>query len=266
MSYEVKVIADSLAPSGVRLTTLQVTFPRIVLAEMNTHRDFSRNSASSRAIPVEKMIKRVIEDPFIPIHWGKNQKGMQADEELTPSQQERAVSAWLVARDMAVDRAKTLTNMGIHKQITNRLLEPFLWHTAIISSTRWSNFYAQRCHPDAMPEIRRAAEMMRDAMDVTAPRKMALGEWHLPYIQSDEGDIPVNDLCRISVARCARVSYLTQEGHRVISEDLKLFDRLVNGMHWSPFEHVASACMNEFPSGNFHGWNQFRKAFAHECR
>ncbi len=133
MSYQAKVIADSVAKhTGLRLTTLEVTFPRIVLSEFNTHRVFSRNSASSRAIPVSKQIDKVMDDPFVPIYWGKNQKGMSADQELTPEEQEVAIDYWLNARDQAVAHARDMSHYGVHKQLTNRLLEPFMWQTCIV--------------------------------------------------------------------------------------------------------------------------------------
>lgn len=267
MGYEVKVIADNMAPSGVRLTTLQCTYPRIVHSEMMTHRDFSRNSASSRAIPVEKMIERVLTDPFIPIYWGKNQKGMQAIEELSEEEQKDAVALWLVARDNAVNSVCDMLEKRVHKQIVNRLLEPFLWHTVIISATRWSNFFAQRCHPDAQPEIQRAAYMMRDAMQESVPAYISSGAWHLPYIQPDDCSLTPKELRMVSVARCARVSYLSQEGVRDHIADFDLYERLESGMHFSPFEHVAQAsCDPDYRSGNFHGWRQMRKGIANECR
>lgn len=283
MAYECKIIADSLAPNGRRLTTFQVTFPRIILAEINTHRAFSRNSASSRAIPVEKMIAKVQEDPFIPIYWGKNQKGMQAGEELTELVQRCCMDSWLIARDHAVIAAGLLLHHGVHKQITNRLLEPFLWHTAIISATDYANFFAQRCHPDAQPEIRRIAEMMRDAYDAGEPDEAIEGDphyWHLPYASGTldgrylgnygspyHGGIEIAK--KVSVARCARVSYLTQDGEYSIEADLALYDRLVQGSHWSPFEHIAQPGSEAEPmlrSGNFRGWTQFRKQFKDKNR
>ena len=151
MSYSAKVLADSISPDGVRLTTMEVTFPRIVLAEFNTHRMFSRNSASSRAIPVEKMIQRVLDDPFSPVWWGKNQSGMQAAEELSGEALRLARQHWLDARDFAIScvRLFQAPEISLHKQIANRLLEPFLWHTVVVTATEWENFFALRCHKDA---------------------------------------------------------------------------------------------------------------------
>jgi thymidylate synthase ThyX len=260
--------------------------PRIVLAEFNTHRVFSRNSASSRAIPVEKMIERVQTDPFIPLYWGKNQKGMQSGEELSEEEQGRARNAWLIARDRAVEQALCMVRRGVHKQITNRLLEPFLWHTVIVTATEWSNFFAQRCHPDAMPEMRLTAEAMRHAMEASTPRPLDYGRWHRPYLLFEQQSItelssvdrPLKDTAeanKVSVARCARVSYLQHDGTRSVDKDLELFERLTTGGHWSPFEHVARPINDVAPestqeyagwSGNFRGWHQFRKDFPNENR
>jgi thymidylate synthase ThyX len=283
MVYCSKVVQHSVSRHDIELMTLEVTLPRIVLAEFNTHRQFSRNSASSRAIPVKKMIERVEQDPFIPIWWGKNQKGMQAAEELSPPEIEKAKRLWLQARDNAVRTVKTLSGitpsqtldaddnlevirLDVHKQIANRLLEPFLWQTVIVTATEWSNFFAQRCHRDAQPEIRMIADMMRDTMVSSVPQEIEDDEWHLPYLQKDERSIDLELQKELSVARCARVSYLTQNGEREHEADYLLFKRLTEGMHWSPFEHVARPLAANIPSGNFVGWHQFRKDFATESR
>ena len=252
MSYEAKVLADSIA-QGVRLTTLQVTFPRIVLAEFNTHRMFSRNSASSRAIPVEKNIERILADPFIPAAFGANQKGMQSGEALSRADQEQAGEAWYDAMKQAVSHAKALSKIGVHKQWANRLLEPFAWHTVIVTATEWENFFALRCSPEAQPEIRTIAEMMREAMVASTPANLVPGEWHLPFI--DDRDVSRNppregwerpydklsieNAVKLSVARCARVSYLTHDGKRDVEADIALYERLLKSGHMSPFEHAA---------------------------
>lgn len=270
MGYECKILLDSLAPCGSRLVTFQITFPRIVLAEFNTHRLLSRNSASSRAIPVEKRIAAVEADPFVPEQFGRNQKGMQAGEALDGEAAAKAKMQWLFAAKAAVTWAGAMASTGVHKQIANRLLEPFLWHTVVVSATEWENFFAQRCHPAAQPEIRMIAEMMRTAYEESAPVRMLAGSWHMPYVSLREEPelFGFNDeqWRRISVARCARVSYLTQDGRRDLAEDLALFDRLASAkpMHASPFEHVATALAEPEESGNFIGWRQYRKLFGEE--
>lgn len=279
MSYSARVLADSVSPAGVRLTTLEVTFPRIVLAEFNTHRMLSRNSASSRAIPVENRIAAVEADPFIPVAFGRNRRGMQAVEALEGADAAAAEETWMEACRIAVYRAKQLASLGVHKQLANRLLEPFLWHTVVVTATEWSNFFALRCNPDAQPEIRTAAELMRSARDSSEPRAVAAGEWHLPYLDAEENvDVLARHLAPalVSSARCARVSYLTQDGRRDPAEDLKLADRLLAAGHMSPFEHAArpldrSRDVGRYDLGssrpfvgNFAEWVQLRKTIRHE--
>jgi thymidylate synthase ThyX len=264
--YHCSVLADSLAPNGQRLTTLLITFPRIVLAELNTHRQKSRNSASSRAIPVEKMIRMVEENPFVPEYWGKNQKGMQAETELNALEQSAAGKVWLEARDKAVDQARKLLAIGVHKQLTNRLLEPFMWHTVIVSATDWRNFLALRTHKDAQPEIRRIAVMMQDVLATHQPESVPLGSWHLPLVdETERKTLDPEQLRMISAGRCARVSYLTHDGKRDPVADMALAQRLADSGHMSPFEHVATPCPSAEPVGNFTGWWQLRKSMPNEA-
>ncbi len=173
MAFECKILADSLAPCMKRLTTFEVTYPRIIHSEVLTHRMLSRNSASSRAIPVEKLIQRVVDDPFIPVYIGANQKGMQAGEELSEEARASAVTLWLSARNKAVDHARMLTNIGVHKQVVNRIIEPWMWITVIVSATEWDNFYGLRCHKDAEPHFQLIARMMRDAQAASEPRAVS---------------------------------------------------------------------------------------------
>jgi len=282
MSYKAEVLLDSISEAGARLTTMEVTFPRIVLAEFNTHRMFSRNSASSRAIPVKKQLERVMTDPFIPVYWGKNQSGMQASAELVGKEREAAIRDWLTARDHAVEQANRLLNTEVHKQITNRLLEPFMWQTVIVSSTEWDNFFALRANKDAQPEIRTVAEMMLERFTSSEPTLIRKGEWHLPLIQPEErdGHFEKSESARkISTARCGRVSYLTHDGKRDLAADITLYERLVTGGHMSPLEHVATPsfyvpAVSDFGDvhspqsnwiGNFHGWKQLRKFIPSEA-
>ncbi len=184
--YECRIEKDSITQYGERLTTFVCTFPRIVLAELNTHKMISKSSASSRAIPVKTQIDRLTSDPFYPVHWGKNQKGMQADQELGEEEIANAKRIWYRAGRVAVDFAQELMEAGVHKQITNRLLEPFMWHTAIITATEWSNFFHLRDHKDAQPEIRQIAGMMNELYRAGRP-KLIMSGWHAPFVE-EEGD------------------------------------------------------------------------------
>lgn len=214
------------------------------------------------------MLTRVREDPFIPHYWGKNQKGMQANSEVSSEDQDHAKSEWVEASLSAIGVAKALADLGIHKQITNRLLEPFMWHTVIVTATEYENFFALRCHPDAQPEIRRIAEMMRELYKNSTPEFRDFGGWHLPLIQDDETDVfklGIESAKKISAGRCARVSYLTHDGKRDPQADIELCERLHSSGHMSPLEHVATPVKSEDFIGNFKGWKQFRKELVGEA-
>jgi thymidylate synthase ThyX len=258
LTYNARVLLDSVSPAGVRLTTMEVTFPRFILAEINTHRVFSRSSASSRAVPTRKMIERVMQSPVLPAEWGKNQPGMSASEAISPAEEARARELWLHARDVAVETAQALAELKVHKQVVNRVLEPFLWHTAIVSATEWENFFALRCAPNAQPEMQAAAKLMRSALSSSNPRRVEIGAWHLPLVQDDERGLDPELQKQISVARCARVSYLTHEGKRDVEKDVQLFARLKDDRHLSPFEHVATPSGDASFHANFRGWKQMR--------
>lgn len=257
-----KIIADSISPDGVRLTTFEVTCHRFVLAEFNTHRTLSRNSASSRAIPLWKQLGRVRTDPAEPLVWASEQKGMQGGDEVPLHVQAEASQVWLEkAAEAAIEAAHHLGEIGVHKSIANRLLEPFMWHTIVCTATAWENFFDQRCSPLAQPEIKAVADLMREAYEDSKPTPLDEGEWHLPYIADDDTDtwlqlrdydlahggkedpdVLTQACVKVSAARCARVSYLTQDGKRDIEQDLTLYERLVSAQppHWSPLEHVAT--------------------------
>lgn len=262
MSYDVKIIADSVSPSGARITTFQLMYPRMVHSEMMTHRIFSRNAGSTRAIPTEKMIQWILDDPAIPVYWGKNQKGMQATEELTESQINLCKFDWLNARNDAVYYAKALIEEGVHKQIVGRILEPFAHINVVVTSTSFDNFFALRCHKDAQPEMQVLAVKMARAYRDSVPDELEPHMWHLPYVTSDDVMQFNEENClKISTARCCRVSYLTVDGKPSDPEaDMKLHDQLQANGHWSPFEHPAMCSLKgDYRSGNFVGWFQYRQ-------
>lgn len=268
--YRSKVVAHSVAPSGKEIVTLEVEFPRFILAEFNTHRMFSRNSASSRAIPIEKQLEKLEEDPFIPEYWGAAQKGMSADHTVDDDTVEQSELVWMKAIQVAAQCAQLLRTMGIHKQTANRLLEPFMWHTAIVTATEWDNFFALRISPHAQPEIRTIAELMKESIELSTPRRIGYGDWHLPYISPEEDQDAfthdhLTELKWISAGRCARVSYLTHDGIRDRQADIALAKSLEANGHMSPFEHIATPLGSAWQtSGNFHGWSQMRKFLANE--
>lgn len=308
MSHEqitAKVIEHSIRHDGKRhsrcefwgeLVTLQLQYPRFIHAEFMTHRVFSRNAASSRAIPVAKMIAQVRDNPAMPIHWGKNQPGMQAREEHdapvaleipmafdNPSDEPlftfdrtllTAKEAWFEAASRAAQVAQAMSEAGYHKQVVNRLLEPFQLMQVVVTATEWNNFFELRAHPDAQPEIQALAVAMHQAMHASTPvyrppeNSVTADGWHLPYVSAQERADFERDplkLARFSAARCARVSYLNHDGSNPNQEeDLKLFDRLVGSrpLHASPIEHQACALAGGWEqSNNFRGWEQFRWMF-----
>jgi len=266
-----KVIADSVTEAGHRLTTIEATFHRFILAEVNTHRVLSRNSASSRARPVEKVLQDVMDNPAIPVKWASRQRGMSGGDEIFNTWE--AESTWLNARDLAVSEARKLLNMDVHKSIVNRLLEPFSWHTAILSGTSWGNLIGLRANPTAQPEFQELAYKIQDAINGSIPQRLDTGEWHTPYITEDDEDLSLKETLQVSAARCARVSYLTHDGQRNPAKDLELYERLVsaNPKHSSPLEHVATPWpfnvaewdkrrqLGERPKlGNLIGWRSLR--------
>jgi hypothetical protein len=253
------VVADSISPEGSRLTTMIVVIHRFVLAEFNTHRVFSRNSASSRAIPLHKTIKRVLEDPAIPVEWAAERPGMQGGKEVTRWKRWLAVRLWLALRLVAVLAVKGLGAIGIHKSIGNRLLEPWMWHTIICTSTEWDGFWHQRVSPLAQPEIHVAAQEMLIAYSNSRPTPLGYGEWHRPLSEA-EGDLLF--LLKQSAACCARVSTNNHDGRKSHEADEGLFDKLYEAdpMHASPFEHQATpdAEPGRPRFGNLYGWDQWR--------
>jgi thymidylate synthase ThyX len=292
------IIADSLNEFGDRLTTFVLVFPRIVLAEFNTHRMISKNSASSRAIPFKTMLKKVQDEPFVPIAWQSEHKGMQGENYITEtSRVNNCVNLWLAARDQAIIHASALStgqygtsnggvfnyDISVTKQLCNRLLEPFLYHTVICTGTEWENFFALRAHPQAEIHIADLAHKMLLAYNESRPKSLKEGQWHIPF--GDTFDITrlaqlrismsgsyeewidlkeLEDLkVQIATARCARVSYLNFEGKDDYLADIKLHDILQSSGHMSPFEHCAQAMNTDLRdsawSGNFHGFEQYRK-------
>lgn len=278
MKINAEIIEDSVAPSSARLTTFILTFPRFILPEFNTHRAFSRNASPSRAIPVTKQILSVETEPFIPLAFNKNAKGMQGGENLTEKEQSEAVKEWIVARDAAVLSAKALLKLGVAKQYANRILEPFAWSKVILTATEFSNFFALRYHSMAQPEICELAKQMWEAYCNSEPKILKEGEWHLPFVTKEdsinvlsgfniEAEDVVNQLIRASVARCARVSFLNHEGKKPsFEEDNQLYHRLVGSapIHASPAEHQGQAHSQLSWSGNFKGWIQYRKLLENE--
>ena len=326
--YSAEIVADSISEAGHRLISVEVTMARFVLAELNTHRQFSRNSASSRAIPLLKQLNRILDKPYIPRQWGENIAGMSSNEVLPAEEAATADRIWqqalgyaalcasnliggldnlkdadcqqaieaAVGKNFDYSQVEVLKNSKVHKQFVNRLLEPFMHHTVLITATEWANFFGLRIDSHAQPEIRRAAELIKEAIDNSQPQSLVEGQWHLPYIDpalketyADRPEI----LKKVAVARSARLSYLNQQKHqeslaqgqsleKIVEQDIQLFENLVNNGHMSPLEHAATPFTEadwqnirrlqadlskghylikeiEFHA-NFRGWHQYRKS------
>lgn len=269
-----KIIQDSISPAGVRITTMELEYPRFIHSEFMTHRVFSRNAASSRAIPIAKMIEQVRNRPARPEEWGTNQAGMQAGEVLKSNDAFVAKEAWNDAARSACESAEKLQALGLHKQIVNRVLEPFQTMKTVVTATEWDNFFELRNHKDAQPEIQVLARAMADVMDASEPVQLGDGEWHVPYVGRSRGYndvmsyhvngeiITEEQALMVSASCCAQVSY------RLLDDSLDkaafVYDKLVNSrpIHASPFEHQGRAMgrfnANDF-SGNLRGFVQYRK-------
>lgn len=262
------VLADSINTYGNRLTTLQVCFPRFILAEFNTHRTISKSFRSSRAVPVAKLIEEVRNHPFVPSQFLLNKPGMQGGAPLEGETATVAEQAWRGAAAEAADNAELLARVGVHKQYANRGIEPYLYVHGVISGTEWDNLFALRCHPDAQPEFQELAFAINAARAGSTPVLRAYTPddsathtwWHLPYISDDErASLPLHTLKAMSAARCAWVSFKPYD--ESTETDMEKIERtlaklLSTPMHASPFEHQATPG-NSFRS-NFFGWDQLR--------
>lgn len=286
--FKATVVADSVGQHGIRIVSVAATYPRFIHAELMTHRAFARNAASSRAIPFIKKDKEgnlvpnctlamLKANPVIPQFLGRELAGMQAGGELDGDDRADAISVIEELMQDAIIASVKLFNLGLHKSIINRYLEPWSWITTLITATEWNNFFRLRCHPDAERHFNLIASMIRDAIRSSTPVPKKIGEWHLPYVDLPDAIeaarrglhyVDSDVMFKISAARCARLSYLTQDGDRNIGKDIKLAERLINRednvIHASPLEHPSQCREEDERSGPFVGWKQYRKAFANE--
>lgn len=274
MTITAEVIKDSVSPSGGRITTYLLTYPRFIHSEFMTHRAFSRNASSSRAIPFEKQVQAIKEDMAKPLEFRKNQPGMQAAEPLTQREANVANYLWKEACRAALRHAEDLHILGVHKQYVNRLLEPYQHITVVCTATEFANFFALRYHTAAQPEICELAKLMWEAHEASVPHLRAPGEWHLPFVTEQEymaakhDEQLVQSLIRKSVACCARTSYNNHDSTKPTQDQNDfLYLRLLGAqpIHASPAEHQAMALSNNDDwYGNFRGWKQYRKTLEGE--
>ena len=249
-----KVVCDSISEQGVRLTTFEIEYPRIVMSEFNTHRSVSKNSSSSRAIPVSKMLEHTKNINLKPVYFGSKKSGMQAGDELQGDALEKVKLLWEEALDYASYYSETLDRLGVAKEVCNRLVEPFQLVKVVCTATDWDNFFNLRLHPDADPNICMLAYKMYQAMQESEPVELKAGEYHLPYVDfdnkfgyiADQTILTLEEAIKISAASCASVSYRT-EGMTLEKAD-KIFDMLIKAevVHSSPFEHLATPVKPKF--------------------
>lgn len=232
-----EIITD-VANGESRWTCFKIRYPRYIMAEVNTHRMLSRVSASSRAIPTAKLIERVKRDPFIPIHVGANQRGMSADSEVDNETRERFLDQWRLAARSACLSAEGMERLGVHKQVINRVLEPFLTVETLIAGTEWGNFFKLRASREAQPEFACLAYKMLDAYKESQPVVVNDG-WHGPFMDKMPPGITTEEKKLIAVARVARISYANFSGEINIKDDLRLAGQLKSNGHMSPFEFVV---------------------------
>jgi len=268
MTITAKIIADSTDQKGVRIITFELDYPRFIHSELMTHRVFSRNSASSRAIPIQSMIDNIRANPATPIHWGKNQTGMQAKQELTGVELEAAQTQWGAAATDALYWSYRLSTNGTHKQIANRITEPFQHMKVVVTSTEWNNWFWLRNHPDAQPEIAELAKQMLIAMENSKTEVLKHGEWHLPYVKTyrdtedsvrtywdDEvAQITLQQAIMISASSCAQVSY--RKNDTSLEKAEVIYKRLIESepCHASPVEHQAMCYDQHIGLGEFGEW------------
>lgn len=287
-----KVICDSFSESGKRITTFELEYPRYIHCELLTHRMLSKNCSSSRAIPIEKMLGYIENNMAVPVYLGRNKSGMQAVEEI--EDKESALRFWKNSFVWVKSTVNILTELGLHKQIANRLTEPYQMMKVVVTATEWDNFFNLRIDKDAQPELVMLADKMFNAMQGSTPKTLKAGQWHLPYVDSIEseekpdvssrdndqyyflsdndgnnlGEIYLEDAIKISVASCAAVSYRTES--MTLAKADKIFDMLINAenLHSSPFEHVAmpmrfpemkDIAMEKFVSGWDEGVTHMRR-------
>jgi len=280
MTISAKIIAHSIAPNGQLIVTWELEYQRFIHGEFMTHRLFSRNAASSRAIPVKSILAAVRQHEALPIYWGKNQSGMQAKEELQGLTKSAVQSLWVAAANAAANFAEEMDFHGLHKQTANRILEPFQTMKTVMTATCMDNFFWLRNHEDAQPEIKELARLMCEALEASVGVQLEPGDWHVPYFGNGQwfakrDEMPLADALAISSSCCAQVSYRKLDD--TLEKAQMVYQRLVGSepVHASPFEHQATPMRNKpdfrnkgvthkdrdgnFWSGNFVGWIQHRQ-------
>ncbi|MFQ3675275.1 MAG: hypothetical protein SNJ64_01875 [Endomicrobiia bacterium] len=247
-----KIISDSINPFGDRITSFILEYPLFIHSEFLTHRMFSRNAASARAIPIQVMIDKVEKNPATPIIWPKNNKGMKSVDLI--SNPEEARSLWLESARQAVYYARKMKDLGLHKHVVNRILSPYLYINVLVTATDYDNFFCLRFNPEASPEMIRLSHAMILEYRNSQPNYLELGDWHIPFA---DNSLDLETKLKVSVARCARLSYNNHYGVISIEDDIKLYNNLISNRHMSPFEHQAVSSESD-RFFNLKGWKSYR--------
>ncbi len=275
------VLADSISNEGIRLSTVEMVYPRFIHSEFMTHRVFSKNAASSRAIPWKRMKAMILANPAVPASWRMNEGGMQGFTVADLDTTKAAEDIWLRAMASALEHAEEMEALKMHKQHVNRLVEPYVHMRTVVTGVYWDNFGGLRDHHMADPTIDALAKVVKTSRAVSKPRTIQPGEWHLPYVTDEDfATLGIEDARKVSAARCARTSYNNMTGKlSSLDEDIALHDRLLvdQPIHASPAEHQATPdylvdeptgygryWANEHLHGNLHGWCQYRKSLIGE--
>lgn len=261
-----EIVLDSINPIGNRLTAFVVTLPWYISPELLRHRCFSFCSASARAVPSWKLLKAVWDDPVVPVYWGLNEPGMQANKEMLKHRIWIAKGILRFSWITSLISSWLLSKVGCHKQTSNRYVAPHAYITLIVSGTEWANFFNLRCHPAAQPEMKQLACQMLKCYIKSIPKALKPGEQHVPFAEKYADGLNEQQKLQVSVARCARVSYLNHDGTFDHKKDFQLCEKLLESKHMSPFEFQAECLPNAERSGNLIGWRQYRQTIPGQCQ
>lgn len=297
------ILAHSISPKGIQITSFELEYQRFIHSEVMTHRMLTKNAASSRAIPIAAMHDSIRQKTARPVFWGMNQPGMQADQEMDDLTKQSAALVWDAARDSMLAHSTVLSQMKAHKQIANRITEPFQMMKTVMTGTELANFFWLRHHKDAQPEFYELAELMQKALALSQPVELYPGEWHVPYVttkrdshgtllysDSSNTTLSAHEARMVSASCCAQTSYRKNDDS--VDKSQKVFKRLIESqpIHASPVEHQATPMQDpafldsmlvmpgrweegvthmdrsqQLWSGNFKGWIQHRKLIPGEA-